>query len=339
MAKTRLKADVSSSRVYLDDPAGVWCFVVYFGGNGRVRKRGGRTRQDATEALAGYLQGLEDQETEERLSSGVRRFLARPDLSPSTVTNYGSTLRRFLEFVGDLQIPMVTEQEIRDFVDLRRREGRLQSTIHADVRRVRALMRWLGVEGYPGPKRLGVRTPGGRLDFFSLLEVRNLLKWADGQEAATRALIYAYIFTGGRAREVLALERSDVDLQAGWITFRLGLKHGAMRRVPIAEATLDPWRRLFEDRRGRLFPEFTYHRAYRLWKRACVGAGVRVLTLHHARHTCASLWVMAGIDIVTVRNWLGHSSIQQTMVYSKISPEHGEDAMARFREWISPRLK
>jgi site-specific recombinase XerD len=51
------------------------------------------------------------------------------------------------------------------------------------------------------------------------------------------------------------------------------------------------------------------------------------------------MWVMSGVDLVTVKNWLGHASIQQTMVYAKVSPQHGHEAMRRFGEWAAARLR
>lgn len=272
------------------------------------------------------------------LRDAVELFCGRPELAPSTVVNYRSTLDRFRAFVGDVHVDQVDEEKLRGYIDYRRRQGKTHSTIHADVRRVRALMRWHG-RSFPPPRRLGLRTPQGRLDFFSLEEVRKLVAWADERSPCERALIYGYLFTGGRATEVLGLERLDVDLESRWITFRLGLKGGSTRRVPICDSSIKAWRGVLEDHaRGPLFAGLTYQRMWRLWKLACVESEVRPLTLHHARHTCASLWVMSGIDLVTVKNWLGHSSIQQTMLYAKISPSHGHEAMAKFEGWIQNRI-
>ena len=45
-------------------------------------------------------------------------------------------------------------------------------------------------------------------------------------------------------------------------------------------------------------------------------------TAHDLRHTFASHLVMSGVDLVTVSKLLGHTSIQMTMRYSYLSPEH-----------------
>jgi site-specific recombinase XerC len=39
--------------------------------------------------------------------------------------------------------------------------------------------------------------------------------------------------------------------------------------------------------------------------------------------------VMAGVDLRTVQQFLGHSSIAMTMRYAHLSPEHGRTAIER----------
>lgn len=339
MDESRLSQDtVTSYRVHRDSSARSWCFQVLFRGGLRVRRRAGPTKRHAEDALHAYVSGLPEYSRSELLSRGAARFCERTDITVGTARCYRATFNLLLEYLGDVEVGDVGEAEIRGYVDFRRSKGLLASTLHADIRRVRALFRWLGYQTIPTPKRLGLPSPRGRLDFFSISETAAILSWADRQDPETRALVSGYLFTGGRAREVLELERSDVDLMDRWVTFRLGLKGGETRKVPIAQGLVPAWQEHVPKQRGRLFPSYTYARVYQLWKRALRESRVRDMTLHHARHTCASLWVMAGIDLVTVKTWLGHSSIQQTMIYAKVSPQHGQEAMGRFHDWISARM-
>ena len=42
--------------------------------------------------------------------------------------------------------------------------------------------------------------------------------------------------------------------------------------------------------------------------------------LHALRHTCASRLLNKGVDIVSIRDWLGHADISTTMIYAHLAP-------------------
>ena len=44
-------------------------------------------------------------------------------------------------------------------------------------------------------------------------------------------------------------------------------------------------------------------------------------------HTCASHLVMAGVDIATVRDILRHKTIERTLRYAHLSPDHRKAAI------------
>ena len=56
-------------------------------------------------------------------------------------------------------------------------------------------------------------------------------------------------------------------------------------------------------------------------------AGTKI-TPHALRHTTACHLVFAGVDIITVRAWLGHSSIDTTNIYAEINLKMKAAAMA-----------
>ncbi len=64
-------------------------------------------------------------------------------------------------------------------------------------------------------------------------------------------------------------------------------------------------------------------RTPRRWFEAAVeAAGISHLVWHHLRHTFASRLVMAGADIRTVQELMGHASIMMTARYSHLSEAH-----------------
>ena len=64
-------------------------------------------------------------------------------------------------------------------------------------------------------------------------------------------------------------------------------------------------------------------RDWRRWFEVCVKeANIENFTWHDPRHTFASRLVMAGVDIRSVQELLGHKSILMTMRYAHLSPAH-----------------
>jgi len=64
----------------------------------------------------------------------------------------------------------------------------------------------------------------------------------------------------------------------------------------------------------------SFHTALRI-------AGIRDFRFHDLRHTFASQLVMAGVDLKTVQELLGHRRITMTLRYSHLAQEHKEKAV------------
>lgn len=62
-------------------------------------------------------------------------------------------------------------------------------------------------------------------------------------------------------------------------------------------------------------------------------AKIEDFTWHCNRHTFASRLVMAGVDIRTVAQLMGHRTIQMTMRYAHLAPEHNQGAVEKL---VSP---
>jgi integrase len=156
------------------------------------------------------------------------------------------------------------------------------------------------------------------------------------------------VFAGLRPGEVVALEWGDVDLDARRILVKRQVRHGRVgppksgkpRVVPVIQplAKILAERKLATGGTGKLFPPLnpkkggqpkspprfldvaTVLERLRAALRACELPGK--LTLYECtRHTFGAQHVMGGGSLATLREILGHSSVQVTERYGHLRPD------------------
>ena len=106
-------------------------------------------------------------------------------------------------------------------------------------------------------------------------------------------------------------------------------KNGTMRHVPLNQAAvkaLETLRKLYPASElacgGAKEPR-------RWFEPVLKDAKVSSFSWHCLRHTFASRLVMAGVDIRTVQELLGHKTIGMTVRYSHLAPKHTLAAVER----------
>ena len=155
----------------------------------------------------------------------------------------------------------------------------------------------------------------------------------------SRPVVLAAIHTGMRLGEILSLRWRQVDLKQRVITLT-HTKNGRLRKVPINDTLFETLKAL-KEKNGSEFV-YTYNRTGKpvqkfqtAWLAALRRAGVPRCRFHDLRHTFASHLVAAGVDLVTVKELLGHSNIITTMRYAHSAPEQKKQAVAVLNERFS----
>jgi integrase len=141
------------------------------------------------------------------------------------------------------------------------------------------------------------------------------------------------LHTGMRPSEQYGLTWERVDLVRKFITIPKS-KNGNTRHIPLNSIALGAFQELFARSRGQGRVFVNIHgeppRGYKHWfGPAVLQAGVSGFTWYCLRHTFASRLVMAGVDLRTVAELMGHKTIQMTMRYARLAPAHKLAAVER----------
>ena len=142
------------------------------------------------------------------------------------------------------------------------------------------------------------------------------------------------LHTGMRRGEQYGLTWDCANFEQRVLTIARS-KHGEKRHVFLNDTAISALQVLskFSSGQGRIFTNgYTSEatKGAREWFEKCIAeAGIKDFTWHCLRHTFASRLVMKGIDIRTVQELMGHKTIQMTLRYAHLAPQHQLDAVQR----------
>jgi integrase/recombinase XerD len=288
----------------------------------------------------------------------VRRFLmeylvAERNLARNTQTSYRDTMTLLLPFaaraagtpIDRLTVEELSATIVRGFLDylekarhcsVATRNQRL-GTIHSMAKFIATRspehISWCGdIRKIPFKK-----TNRPVIAYLDPPEMNAVLDAPDRKTAqGTRdhALLLFLYNTGARANEAARLEIGDVTWGSA-ASVRLVGKGNKTRFCPLWPKTAHALRslvrgrpmheHLFMNRRGAPLTRFGI---YALVKRAVVKGSLSAESLtekrispHCIRHTSAVHLLRGGVDINTIRAWLGHVSLQTTNVYAEVDLE------------------
>jgi integrase len=147
--------------------------------------------------------------------------------------------------------------------------------------------------------------------------------------------------TGLRPSEIFQLKKSNVNLQQGYIQIFAGKTKSAQRRIPISETA----REILKDRSEKSPNEFLFAggkqgkgekpviKLTNAHKGAVERAKLKPFRLYDLRHTFATRVCEAGIDLVTVKDLLGHSRLEMILRYSHPTEKHRIDAIRKIEAY------
>lgn len=142
--------------------------------------------------------------------------------------------------------------------------------------------------------------------------------------------------TGLRQGELFGLEWENINFDEKYLTVSGSkAKSKVTRHIPLnkeALSILTDWSSQKKKKGGLLFPSRDgkpFLTIKKSWMQVLNKANITKFRWHDLRHTFASNLVMAGVDLNTVRELLGHADLTMTLRYAHLAPEHKAEAVAK----------
>lgn len=271
-------------------------------------------------------------------------------IAPTTYKSYEDLINRFIiPFFGEKEIENISVLDVELFISALLGQNLAAGSVKRIFAVFRAAMRKavkLGlINANPADSIDPLPRSRREIDFFSIDEVREILEILARKSEIWEVYFLISVDLGARRGEMVALTWKDVDFTENTVEIRRTAyklagapaatkppKSGKSRRVAVSALSM---RRLAEWRRqqrklcmkqGKGWKESFYifsktgemmhpSSPSTWWRRFLAENGFPPKPLHSLRHTSATLLLANGVDLKTVSNRLGHSSIEVTDFY------------------------
>jgi site-specific recombinase XerD len=295
----------------------------------------------------------------------LEHLIGERNLALNTQRSYRDTLRLLLpavarrarKAVDRLAVTDLSAERVRQFLEeLEGQRGCAVATRNQRLAAIHALAKFIGLHApelvaWAGQVRQVPfkKAPQVQVTYLEKAEMDALLAAPNQQTAQGRrdhALLLFLYNSGSRADEAAHVLVGDLHLPAtpsrdqAWVLIRG--KGNKERRCPLWARTVGelqalvsnrkPGDHVFLNRRGQPLTRFGIHALVERYARRVSAqmpdiAGKRV-SPHTIRHTAATHLLRSGVDINTIRAWLGHVSLTTTNVYAEVDLKMKAEALA-----------
>jgi integrase/recombinase XerD len=283
---------------------------------------------------------------------GIKYFLADlagvRTLAPNTIKSYRFDLESaasFFKSCGKKDWSDLNRDDIVDYLDMLKSEGRESTTVARHMIAIKMLCRYLANEKLI-EKDITAVMESPRLwkllpDFLSIDEVNALLevfqcrKDASPLEVRNRTILEVLYASGIRASEAVSLKINEVDSDGE--VLRVTGKGSKTRIVPVGRTALRFLKWYIADYRPALCrresPDNVFlsnnglpldrERIWQIVKSAAKAAGInKNIHPHTLRHSFATHLLANGADLRIIQDMLGHANIATTEIYTHVDNSH-----------------
>lgn len=285
------------------------------------------------------------------ISLFTQTHCASRGLRSGTIAAYDKTLQQFREYVrlqhADPLPQQVSARIVLEYVTyLRQQRKNGDSAVNRQVTILKNFYRAMVAMGHLEPAQNPLAhfpvMKAARRKLPTVLSVEEVTKLLDTPRTDTilglrdRALLTLIYGTGIRASEGSGLREEDVDLSER--TVRVNGKGGHQRVIPLNDQVVQVLSK-YRAARGILAPQapFFRSRTKRALSRGAIFERVRKyagqaripkrISPHSLRHTFATHLVRADVNLVVLRDLLGHRQLSSTQLYLHLTAHDLREAI------------
>jgi site-specific recombinase XerD len=271
------------------------------------------------------------------------QHMYRRNCRPKTICSTASSLVSFLLFIkqnGNQYLELIIRRDLEAFVEHEQDRGIKANTIHFRLQNLYAFIRYLVNGKVVGAelleRKIRLRVPQSLPKAICTPDILRLLSVLD--HTRDRAMILTLLRTGMRIGELLNLRVNDVDLTERTVKIYQGEKNSIGRVVYLSDdagVALRLWLQernprssyIFYGRSGALSYAAARQRFINYLEKS--GLAEKGYTLHCLRHTFATDLLNAGMRLECLQQLLGHSKIEVTRIYARLSDATREEEYFR----------
>jgi len=272
----------------------------------------------------------------------------RMNHKPSTLRGSFRAVLSFLTFYvgsGKSHLQEIVKDDLEAFVEHEQDRGLKVTTVRTRLKQIWAFLRFLSERDIIGEsilkRKIKLRVPDFLPRAIAPGDVRRLIGAI--KETRDRALVLVLLRTGMRIGELLGLQMKDLDIRERKIHIYEGEKNSLGRVVYLSDDALMALR-LWLKKRDKSREYLFYGRGSKLCYSAAWNIFTKYLsetklqhkgyTIHCIRHTFASELLNAGMRLECLQLLLGHSDIEMTRRYARLTDKSREEEYFRAMEII-----
>jgi integrase/recombinase XerD len=267
------------------------------------------------------------------------RHKYRQNCKANTLKNDFTTITLFLSYLtncGRRELNQISRADLEAFVEHEQDRGLKIASVSNRLGSLYAFLRYLIDQDLADAellrRKIKLKVPDALPRAMDPEDVKCLLAVLD--DVRNRAMILLLLRTGMRIGELLNTKVLDVHLADKKILIYEGEKNRKGRAVCISEdacQALADWLQKCDPRKEYLFysqgrQRMSYNNVRVIFKKYLKQAGLehKDYSLHCLRHTYATELLNAGMRIECLQQLLGHSSIEMTQRYGRLSDKTRE---------------